>query len=214
MIDCFNYKQFPPIVIPENEKTRKKWDLEENRHFVSGNVNDRVYKALRKNKPTDQKIFDYLYCLHQYIYLLKRLMLENPQVCQECRCETTVFIITPHEVQEICQNTTYEGINKPKFLVQSPEDGLLFKRDNHVRAGLRLVMLSLRTPSGNFRSWSKVKKLLLHELAHTMCNHCTYREDENHEEDFDKCEAFLKKLSNYQKCKEYENGLKKIIGLS
>lgn len=172
---------------------------------------------------------EYLFYIDQYIHALKKEMNKylssgNPQSqrivgnSQSQRIvgnsiinlytALNVFVTTPHVIQEITPNTQFEGINKPKDVVHV-KNMQGFKRDNTLRAGSRHIMLTISTEKGNPRSWNFVKKLLLHELAHTMCNHITYRTDENHEDDFYWCEDFITQLGNKTKeCIEIENEIK------
>jgi len=191
MIDQFDYSLYPEAIIVENVKTKKKWDIEENRGFVQGLINGRIYKFLKKHN--DQKVLQYLNFLENYLYILKEEMIQKQYICygQNCQNESLLFIKTPCTLQEIPHDTVFEGINKPKNIVIFSGDGLRFKKDNDYRAGRRHIMLSLRTKTGRLRPWTKVKKLFLHELAHTLCNHVTYREEGNHEDDFVKAENFL-----------------------
>lgn len=191
MIDQFNFRHYPIATISINERTRKKWDIEENRGFVKGFINGKIYKTLKHHN--NQKVLQYLNFLDQYLYTLKEEMIQRKYSCYEnnCQNESLLFIKTPCTLQEIPNNTVFEGINKPKNIVIFSGDGLQFEKDNGYRAGNRHIMLSLRTKTGRLRTWSKVKKLFLHELAHTMCNHVTYREAGNHEGDFVKAEQFL-----------------------
>lgn len=181
------------VTIPQNERTRDKWDLEENLGFVSFYHNGKIYKVRNTGNDVDNTIMHYLGFIDQYYQKIK----EEIYKCRtlgNCRNEAILFVKTPTDFQEIPVNNIFEGVNKPKFIIRCDNDGLYFAKDNDYRATRRHIMLSLRTKQGKPRSWSSVKKLLLHELAHTMCNHCTYREEGNHQEDFNKSENFLKEL--------------------
>lgn len=197
MIDQFDYRKYPRATIAKNEQTRSKWDLEENRGFVNGLHNGRIYKIRKTSYGNDEKVLKYLHFLETYVYTLKNEMMHKREFCHDKKCEneTALFVRTPCTLQEIPQNGVYEGVNKPKYIVNYSGDGLRFSKDNQFRAGNRHIMLSLRNKNGSLRAWSKVKRLFLHELAHTMCNHVTYREAGNHQGDFTKSENFLKSLS-------------------
>lgn len=199
MIDHFDHRHHRKISIPINERTRKKWDIEENHGFVQGLMNGRIYKIRKTHNGNDEKVLKYLNLLELYLYTLKNVMLRNKHLCYDksCENEAALFIRTPCTLQEIPPGTNFEGINKPKNIVSFRGDGLHFAKDNEYRAGNRHIMLSLRTKSGALRAWSKVKRLFLHEMAHTLCNHITYREAGNHQSDFTKSENFLKFMSGY-----------------
>jgi hypothetical protein len=192
MIDTFNYKHYHPVVIRENERTKKKWDLEESKGFINGiSPYGSIYK-IRNIHNNNNETLVYLGLIHKYIYELKNILSKNNS------SEARVFVKTPHTIQEIPYNGVYEGINKPKCIVSCSNDGLQFRKDNNYRAGVRHIMLSLRTKTGKLRKWEIVKKLLLHELAHTMCNHITYREEGNHEDDFYNSENLLKSVGSHK----------------
>ena len=60
--------------------------------------------------------------------------------------------------------------------------------DKNIRASYRDIYLN-KDISG-----IKLKNLILHELSHTIANHCLYRINDHHE-DFKRAESFLKYLS-------------------
>lgn len=175
-------------IIAENESSRDKWDIEENKGYqytsVPGiNVKYKVWSSGRK-----KIVSSLLFLIDEFIQTIQERL---PDINPGCH----VFIHTPHTVQE-CRNENFHGINKPKDIIQLHTVEPLFKKDNQYRATYRHVMLTLRTKNGDLKAWSSLKKLLLHELSHTMCNHITYREEGNHEEDFDEYERFLTNFVN------------------
>ena len=196
MIDTFNFKDYDIAIININEKTKHKWDLEEDEGFLPLTYENNTYKIRDTLYGNEYNVLRLLNYLNKYLFLIKIEMYNNEQSCikNKCHHSSELFIKTKTTLQEIPKNNLYEGINKPKFIVYYSGDGLKFKRDNKYRSGLRHIMLSLRDSRGKIRSWAKIKKLFIHELTHTMCNHCTYREKENHEEDFHQNERFLKLL--------------------
>lgn len=201
------------VIIPENERTKSKWDIEENRGFqwkvLNNNRKYKVFVNHRSNKNVE-KVASLLYRIEQYVDHLKYYLKQYLNYNNQYIAHQNVFIDTPHIFQEIGSGTLYEGINKPKNIIQLQQFPKLFSKDNQYRAGYRLVMLSLRTKSGNLRTWNKIKRLLLHELAHTMCNHITYREEGNHEKDFDDCESILHNIASLRPLKEFENNFKRL----
>lgn len=218
-MNSFNYKNYKSVVLPVNEKTKKKWDLDETKGFVDmtirinsfgggggGGADELVYKVINgRDKTLNNKVLHYIYLLDKYLFVLKKELLENFKTLpHEIQSGAEVLIKTPHSLQEIPANNSYEGVNKPKSIVTSldvngdPIDDLSFALDNDVRSGCRHIMLHLRDASSSggsknkLRNWNNVvKKLFIHELAHSMCNHCRYREEENHSDDFDLHEGFL-----------------------
>lgn len=172
-----------PVIISENERLKHNWDIGEHEGYkhtrVPGiNVEYKVWSSGRV-----EIVASLLFMIDEFIQTIQNQL---PDTNPECH----VLIHTPHTVQE-CRHKDFHGINKPKGIIQLHKVEPLFKRDNQYRATNRHIMLTLRTKSGDLKAWSSLKKLLLHELSHTMCNHITYREEENHEEDFDNCQGFL-----------------------
>lgn len=191
------------ISLEHNNRLAHLWDIEEDDGFKFINGYKINVKFSEKNADKAAKM---LYFIDRYI-----------QALQKC-CESVdhphckLFATTQHILQEISydnQLTKYgtsgqkfEGINKPKGIeiFNNP-----WFRDQY-KCSWRLVMLALRKKnSKQLRAWGPMKKLLLHELAHTMCNHILYYDKENHEDDFDRAEAFLKDCAKTDKLKSIEN---------
>lgn len=172
------------VLIPENERTKHIWDLNENYKFIT--VNN--YKVInRKGYKNASYVLNFI---DNYI-----IKLQNLASNKNNNCYVNNFINVPHFVQEIPDNKMFEGINKPKH-IQYSKHPRGFPRDDQYITGCRLIMLNIRYEDGKIRPWKDIKKLLLHELAHTMCNHCTYRDEGNHQHDFHKSEKFLTTLAN------------------
>jgi hypothetical protein len=114
-IDLNKYQKSKMVVIPANEKSKQKWDIDE-----SGSPIVNINEPEKCN--TAELIL--LYKILEYIYILKEELFENLEYCQYCNCwnEAVIFIRTPCTVQEIPFGTPYEGINKPKRIVQSSGD--------------------------------------------------------------------------------------------
>lgn len=172
------------ITLKHNRDANKRdhWDIEENDGFEYING----YKINTKySKKNTIKAATLLYHIDRYIHAIcdELEQVDHPYCYLFCR--------TPHILQEISYNKGYEGINKPKKIIHWKND---FFRDQY-RATERRVMLSLRKKNGTLRNWAPMKKLLLHELSHTMCNHILYYNEENHEDDFDAAERYLKNIT-------------------
>ena len=200
----FGLKKGVPTTIKENEETKNKWDIEEdeNYEYVSvplSAVPNVYYKVHTFRQDNMNKAVTILFLIDKLIQSIQHYLhnaLFNKQIENKYIPACQVFIDTPHTVQE-CHHKSFHGINKPKEIIQLFRTNKQFKKDNQYRATYRHVMLTLRTKeSGNFKPWSYLKNLLLHELAHTMCNHITYREEGNHEKDFDDNEGFITDLVN------------------
>ena len=168
--------------------------------MVNGLYDGVIYKVRRTNYGNDEDVLRYLSLLNEYMYSIKKIMYNNYHLCSDknCKNESILFVKTPCVLQEIPQNNVYEGVNKPKNIVYCSDDNLIFKKDNMYRAGRRHIMLRLRNKNGTLRKFNMVKRLFLHELSHTMCNHITYREAGNHQNDFKNAEKFLIYLSENQ----------------
>lgn len=192
--NSFNSKRFRSHTIKINVDKRKQWDIPEyngsmteiDGYVVCKTNSHYTYPLIRK--------------IHTYIELIKKRMAEilseNPPRDQYY-CYAMILAITPCSVQEITPNNKFNGLNKPYDIVKlDVPDGLKFKQDTSLRAGRRHIMLELVHKNGKRKKWGSVKKLLLHEMAHTMCNHVTYREEGNHMDDFDDAEKFLTFIVN------------------
>lgn len=100
---------------------------------------------------------------------------------------------------EICHGdrSGFEGMNKPRHRTTAysePHVG----QDGKIRATYRDIFLDPEKVDGYFVSGGKdygaLRRLVLHEIAHTMANHVTFRWDD-HGEDFKVCEAVLTDLA-------------------
>lgn len=94
-------------------------------------------------------------------------------------------------LSEIPKGTKFSGLNKPKmrYLVQSePPVG----KDSQGRALYRDIFLDLSTQNHHFGSReSNLKNLIIHELAHSLCNHIQWRPDD-HKNDFQWAENLIR----------------------
>lgn len=90
-----------------------------------------------------------------------------------------------YTLNEIPTGTRFDGINKPRGrYITSHGPGI--GADSRIRASRRDIFLNLK------KTRRDLDLLLVHELAHTLANHVTFREDDHHR-DFVKCEKFIKK---------------------
>lgn len=87
-------------------------------------------------------------------------------------------------LNEIPQGTGFDGMNKPRDRYVT-RDCPGIGADGKIRASRRDIFLNLD------KSPRQLQLLLVHELAHTLANHVTFREDDHHA-DFELCEKFLK----------------------
>ena len=197
-MEVYFKKSIKPSDIPKNESTKKLWDLNENKNFV-------LYKGykIRDDIPNNQAASYYLYIIDMYIKELGEYILSNIESTKKRGCfnEMIIFLYTPYMLQELSKNSYYNGLNKPKN-VQWKKENCPYNTilDNNFLASYRLIMLKIRENDGKLTKWKGgegVKHLILHELAHTCCNHITYREEGNHrKDDFEKCNKFLIFMAN------------------
>lgn len=180
-------------IVASNYK-RHIWDVEEKRNFncIKSHYGPSYLVYNLHSHESQQEAADMLFIIDRYIQEIQRVCRNNDSpFCH-------ILGTTKHTVQEmnIEHNKGFEGINKPKDLIKLPPPvPQYFRKDNEYRPSRRHVMLTIRTKTGRIRDFKTIRKLLLHELAHTMCNHCLYRDDGNHESDFKKCESFLKRVT-------------------
>jgi hypothetical protein len=88
-------------------------------------------------------------------------------------------------LSEIPKSTLFSGLNKPKMRYKTSQEPFVGK-DGSGRALYRDVFLDLN------QSDSSLKKLVIHELAHTAANHIFFRPDDHHA-DFKWAENLIKK---------------------
>lgn len=198
LIDQFNFEDHNRHVIQINEDKKKTWDIDETKNMLKlvGKTGNIYLIRNTKNKQNVLKMLDFI---DGYIKCLKMELSKKwheQTIDFSCLHGAILFIITPCTIQEMPRNYKFDGLNKPKNIVKLVNyDNLRFKKDSMLRAGNRHIMLTI-CENGKLRSWEKIKRLLLHELAHTMCNHVTYREEGNHLEDFHMYEKFLNKFTS------------------
>ena len=83
--------------------------------------------------------------------------------------------------------TIFNGLNKPRSLYVSKKSPI--GKDKNLRANHRHVFITLRN-NGTFNDEKTIMNLVIHEIAHTMCNHVTWREDD-HGKDFKHAEKLI-----------------------
>jgi len=215
-LSIFDPTPFPPAYIPKNEELRHHWDLEENLGFYSPSSEFPHLRVVQTdNTEADYQTALILGAIQKYVEQIKICLREalhkNSKSCNRVKDNVILFIVTKCTLQEIPRNNVFEGINKPKEVVYNIKiDDLKFDLDNEYRAGRRHIMLTLRGPY-KFKSWKAIKRLILHELSHTMCNHIVYRDEGNHGKDFKQCESFLKEICQQSRFKPYENYIERLI---
>lgn len=174
---------------------RELWDIEETYNFVPFIRKGKQYLVYNKHsKKSQSNAADMLCSIDQFIHEIQ----QKAKYSKNPKAQLLGYL--NHTVQEmnIDHNLGFDGINKPKELIFLDKPyPIYFKKDNGIRPSYRHIMFTIRrkTNDGELRKFKPIKDLILHELAHTMCNHCLYRDSGNHEEDFDECEKYLKQIS-------------------
>lgn len=211
-----------------NAKYRKEWDIPEYGIRLSSSFGN------------DTEIVRYLKYVQLYISYLCRNLIKlvesrNPMVDPLLYPGIGLLCNTPIDLMELgtdARSRVFEGINKPKDIIKvnvhntrnssyeerrrlnSPHSYLSDfdpeRLDKGYRASYRLILLKLKE-GRKLRSWDKVKRLLLHELSHTMCNHLMYYNERNHLHDFDCYEGLLKQVAGKN---TIENQIKRDHGIS
>lgn len=172
------------------------WDFSEVDNYITVNIQGIHYKVIYKYPDyyTAVKILHYInniisaiciyFIVNYYRYSKK------DQILIDCFCD-----IHPnnHILAEMQLNTDFYGLNKPKQLYNTNKPPI--GPDKTYRAKYRYVFLTLRDKYGNFNNINKIMKLVIHEIAHTMCNHIRWRDDD-HGPDFKHAEKIITNAYN------------------
>ena len=176
---------------------REFWDFCEKTNYTTVNIQGKNYKVI--NKFPDyykaalvlHKISKIIELISMYLYINRYKYSKNDQIKLQCFCD-----IHPNNylLSEMQLGTEFNGLNKPRdlYLTNKPPIG----KDGKRRASYRNVFLTLRnTNNGKFNDWNTIMKLVIHEIAHTMCNHITWVDD-NHGPDFTRAEKMIEHSYN------------------
>ena len=90
---------------------------------------------------------------------------------------------------QIPPGTMFLGLNKPKdryYNHSSPPIGM----DGNLNPMWRSIFFDIKDKPTKFHKDYDLINLMIHELSHTMANHTTWK-DNNHGEDFKRCENIL-----------------------
>lgn len=172
---------------------RATWDFDEYTERVSFTRYDNsrrreVYVFVLK-KRTVQEMIDTALVL----FAAEQITHEAQEVCRSLgnnRDHASLFARTAHTFYEIEDNDDFVAVNKPKnvHVCSGAEPDRPRNKDGVLRAHERYVMLSTRVLLDDYGS---LLSTLIHELAHTLCNHVRFRTDD-HGDDFREQERFLK----------------------
>ena len=186
------------IKIWENEKKNKKlefWDFSEDNYlkFVFAN---NIYKVLEKDDYIQS--IKLLIQIRQYIDNIYFKLFNNFNDYSDQQKKGIIcFLETPYLLSEMKENTIFNGLNKPRLVynTKNEKDSYKLGKDEYLRAKYRDIFLTLRYKNGKLKNIKQLKELILHELAHTFCNHVKWRDDD-HGNDF---KMYLKILHNLDK---------------
>lgn len=167
------------------------WDFDENINYTTINIQGKNYKVINKfpDYYSAALILNHIHsiiieiCVYLKINYYKYS--KNDQIIIDC-----FYDIHPNNylLSEMQLGTNFYGLNKPKNLYNSNKPPI--GKDKTLRASYRHVFLTLRNSHGNFNDKEKIMKLVIHEIAHTMCNHVTWRDDD-HGKDFKHAEKLI-----------------------
>ena len=194
----------------------KKWDFDETINYITINIDSTPYKVLNKKhnkKISYQNSYNAAILLHSirqqinliciYLRLNINNYTNNEQKYIKCFLSIHPYNYLLSEMQdETLINIPFVGLNKPRNV----KNKLLFEsigRDKKLRAEYRDIFLNIRSYDNNLKRISSLMSLVIHEIAHTACNHVTWKDD-NHNEDFNNCEKIIKNAYNIMK-KKYNN---------
>jgi len=167
------------------------WDFNETKNYITVNILGNNYKVL--NIYPDY--YTAVNLLNKINYIINQICIyfiinyhrysTKDKILIDCFCD-----IHPnkHLLSEMQLNTPFYGINKPRYLYNTNKYPV--GPDGTYRAKYRHIFLTLRDKNGKFNNFDKIMKLVIHEIAHTMCNHIRWREDD-HGEDFKHAEQMI-----------------------
>jgi hypothetical protein len=176
--------------------TKPFWDIEEDKGYLLQSYNNKNYKILENNtKVTPLKRLKLLDFFNSTTLALQAFLRHHGSHLIDLSFSDRIwypgiriFCATPHQFQEINGNAFY-GLNKPKEVHDLGTSTLPFGKDGTLRAKWRNVMINLT----EYRYGQPLSDLYVHEIAHTFCNHVTYREND-HNEDFEFYETFIHRI--------------------
>jgi hypothetical protein len=178
--------------------TKEFWDFDENINYKIVNIQDNNFK-ISNNYKVINNYPDYytaafiLNTIHKYIILICKYFQvnfykysKNDQLYINCFLD-----IHPNKylLSEMQLGTEFYGLNKPRELYLSNKPRL--GKDGKYRANFRHIFITLRNSNGKFNNFDIIMDLVIHEIAHTMCNHIRWRNDD-HGTDFKHAEKLIK----------------------
>lgn len=167
------------------------WDFDENLNYTIVNIQGRNYKVINKF-PDYYRAAEILNYIHLVIIQICNYFILNYYRYSKSDQKIIKCFLDIHPnkylLSEMQLDTQFNGLNKPKNLYLSNDEKI--GKDGKLRASYRHVFLTLRNSKCNFNNINKIMKLVIHEIAHTMCNHVTWRDDD-HGDDFEHAEKLI-----------------------
>lgn len=167
------------------------WDFDENKNYVTikyKNINFKVLKE--KNRLEAVKL---LYLIKIIIDALAQEVQKTYKLLKQPLKNMAIVFLSIHPeyyfVQEMQKGQIFEGLNKPKNVHTNyylPSVG----KDGNLKAEYRAIFFQLRNNKNNLKNINELIPLIIHEIAHTGCNHVRWRDDD-HGKDFILFENFL-----------------------
>ncbi len=177
-----------------------KWDFDE-KCMVSLREGGHVYKMNDDDKK-NLKILTFLryeierLCIEldniKHLYKDDKFLRPRIKLFLEIHKNNKGKNYTLNEIPFYVLKDQYEGLNKPKMRYYSNKESI--GKDGNIRCKRRDIFLKLRTPTG-WMSKKFIRNLILHEIAHTGCNHVQWRPDD-HGDDFKVFESVLVFVAN------------------
>jgi hypothetical protein len=162
-----------------------KWDLPTTSlvHMYNDNYDYKV-----RSRSSLAKL---VYTRHEITRLCKQLEKDLNKVASQDLLNKIYLFLSIHLdgnylLGEIPAGTLFHGINLPRGRHLGPY--VHIGPDKNLRAAYRDILLTIEPQTDKFRD------LLIHELAHTGCNHVRWRPDD-HGPDFQQFESLLKNVS-------------------
>ena len=167
------------------------WDFDENLNYTTVTIQGKNYKVINKFQNYYEAglylnyIHDNIIEICNYFQINYYRYSKSDKILIDCFLE-----IHPNNylLSEMQLGTMFNGLNKPRSLslTNKQKNG----KDENIRAGHRHVFITLRHSNGKFKNINTVMKLVIHEIAHTMCNHVRWRDDD-HGSDFKHAEKLI-----------------------
>lgn len=171
---------------PGDKYDKFKWDFSE-KSLKKAMFNGHLYKVNNLNSGSLEKLYRVRLGINnicEYIHRNVNKYSTNELVRQMLLLflDTHYYGKTKYILSELPDDTPFNGINKPRGRYIDKK-AYPIGGDGQLRASYKDVFFNLQS--------KEFKDLVIHELAHTMANHVTWK-DNNHYDDFKFCENIIK----------------------